>query len=193
MGHGLCAMMLGGHFEKLVIYSDGSGTAFYSGPLFLGRFGEVITAAAGPLLPSFAGALLILSSRHAHTGRITLLFLGSFLLLSAALWVRSSFGLVVIPSIGLCLLAVSLRASFHEHNFVVQFVGVQACVSVYRQIGYLFTKSAVINGQSMLSDTGQIGQILFLPYWIWGALISALSFLVLLGGLFYAYRDSCEI
>ena len=63
MAHGLTALLLGGRFTKLLIFSDGSGAAYYSGPLLLGTFGQVLVAAAGPMGPPVAGAALILTSR----------------------------------------------------------------------------------------------------------------------------------
>jgi hypothetical protein len=62
MGHGLCAMLLGGSFVSLSLFPDGSGYAVHSGSRFFGRPGLALVAAAGPLGPALAGALLILFS-----------------------------------------------------------------------------------------------------------------------------------
>jgi hypothetical protein len=71
-------------------------------------------------------------------------------------------------------------------NFAVQFIGVQACVATYFQIDYLFSYSA---GPLGISDTGRIQQILFLPYWFWGALMAMGSLLILIASLRFAYRS----
>jgi hypothetical protein len=71
-------------------------------------------------------------------------------------------------------------------NFAVQFLGVQACVATYFQIDYLFSYSA---GSLGISDTGRIQQILFLPYWFWGALMAAGSIFILIASLRFAYRS----
>ena len=42
----------------------------------------------------------------------------------------------------------------------------------------------------MLTDTGQMAQALFLPFWVWGALVTAISFLLLALSLKAAYRPS---
>ena len=122
--------------------------------------------------------------------RLALFLLGTALLLSTALWVRSLFGFVLVPLMGLAILAIAVWASTWVRNFAVQFLGVQACISVYHQVNYLFTKSVIINGELTLSDTGSIAEQLWLPYWIWGALIAALSLLLLLWSLLRVYAEN---
>jgi hypothetical protein len=180
MAHGLTALLLGGHFTKLLIFSDGSGAAYYSGPLLLGTFGKVLVAAAGPMGPPVAGAALILTSRNLKTASITLKLLGTFLLISTAVWVRSLFGVVTIPLMGVVVLGVGFKGSERVQRLLVQFLGVQACVSTYRQIDYLFSYSA---GPLGISDTAQIQQALLLPYWFWGGSIAGLSLLILVMSL----------
>ncbi len=77
MAHGLTALLLGGRFTKLVIFSNGSGAAYYSGPLFMGKLGQVLVAAAGPMGPPVAGSVLILTSRSPRAASIALKVSGS--------------------------------------------------------------------------------------------------------------------
>lgn len=188
MGHGLMAMLLGGNFEKLLIFPNGSGIAIHSGSLFLGRFGRALVSAAGPMGPPVAGAALILLSRGRSSTRTGLLVLGGVLLVSTLIWVRSLFGWLAIPLLGLSILAIALNSKPWLQAFAIQFLGVQACISTYQQINYLFTEKAVINGQMMLSDSGQIAQALFLPYWFWGGLMAIASLIILWQSLRIAYR-----
>jgi hypothetical protein len=74
-------------------------------------------------------------------------------------------------------------------GFVLQFLGVQACVSTYHQVDYLFMEGAVINGRLILSDSSQIAQSLFLPYWFWGGVMAVFSLAVLISSLQLAFRD----
>ena len=185
MAHGLTALLLGGRFTKLLIFPDGSGAAYYSGPLLLGTFGQVLVAAAGPMGPPVAGAALILTSRSLKVASLALKLLGSFLLISTAVWVRSLFGLVTIPLMGAGVLGVALNGS-ESQRLLVQFLGVQACVSTYRQIDYLFSYSA---GPLGISDAAQIQQALLLPYWFWGGLMAVSSLLILVMSLWRVYRS----
>ncbi|MFM8007422.1 MAG: M50 family metallopeptidase, partial [Dolichospermum sp.] len=62
MGHGLMALILGGQFQKLEIFGNGSGVAHYTLSNRWGYLGIGLVAAAGPMGPPLAGAGLILAS-----------------------------------------------------------------------------------------------------------------------------------
>ncbi|MEM9923113.1 MAG: M50 family metallopeptidase [Cyanobacteria bacterium P01_D01_bin.50] len=184
MGHGLAAILLGGNFQQLQISADGSGVAQYSA-----RFGPIaraLVAAAGPMGPPIAGAIFILASRSFKTANISLKILGGFLLFSVLIWVRSIFGIVAILLLGLIILLIGLKASRWFQGFSIQFLGVQACISTYHQLDYLFSRTA---GPLGLSDTGQIQQQLFLPYWFWGGVMAIASLLILVQSLRIAYKQ----
>ncbi len=187
MGHGLAALLLGGQFEQLQISPNGSGLAYHSGALFLGPIGQALVAAAGPMGPPIAGAILIQASRSFKVASLSLKILGSFLILSTLIWVRSLFGLVAVPLLGLIILGIALKAPRWLQGFAVQFLGVQACVSTYLQLDYLFSASA---GPGLHSDSAQIQQQLFLPYWFWGGLMAVASLVILVQSLRIAYRSA---
>lgn len=188
MGHGVTAMLLGGQFNRLLIFPNGSGLAFHGGALFLGPIGRALVSAGGPMGPAFAGAALILASRQFRTAHYGLLILGGLLMLSAVVWVRSLFGLIAVPLLGVLILAIALKAPRWFQGFSVQFLGVQACISTYHQVDYLFTYAANVGGRPSLSDSAQIAQNLLLPYWFWGGLMAIASLLLLVQSLRVAYR-----
>ncbi|MBD2626664.1 M50 family metallopeptidase [Trichormus variabilis] len=184
MGHGLMALMLGGNFQKLEIFSNGSGVATYTMRSTLGPIGPAMVAAAGPMGPPIAGAALILASRNFKAASLSLKILGGFLLLSTLVWVRSWFGLIAIPVLGIIILGIALKAPPWVQGFAIQFLGVQACVSTYHQLNYLFSYSA---GSLGLSDTAQMQRYLLLPYWFWGGLMAVASLVILVQSLRVAY------
>ncbi|MBD2455391.1 M50 family metallopeptidase [Nostoc sp. FACHB-87] len=186
MGHGLMALILGGQFQKLEIFSNGSGVATYRIATSLGPIGPGLVAAAGPMGPPIAGAALIMASRSFKAASLSLKVLGSFLLLSTLIWVRSWFGLLAVPLLGLIILGISLKAPRWMQGFAIQFLGVQACVSTYHQLNYLFSYSA---GSLGLSDTAQMQRYLLLPYWFWGGLMAIASLIILIQSLRIAYRS----
>jgi hypothetical protein len=186
MAHGLMAFLLGGKFDRLIIFSNGSGIAYYAGPLFFEPASSVLVAAAGPMGPPLAGAGLIMASRSPKASSIILKFLGIFMIFSTLVWIRSLFGFVAVFVLGSYVLGMSFVRSEGLRNFTVQFLGVQACVATYFQIDYLFSYSA---GPLGISDTGRIQQILLLPYWFWGAVIAAGSIVVLVTSLRFACRS----
>ncbi|MFA6222616.1 MAG: M50 family metallopeptidase [Desulfomonilaceae bacterium] len=186
MAHGLVAFLLGGKFEKLMIFSNGSGIAYYSRPMLLEPISSFLVAAAGPMGPPLAGAGLIIASRNPKASSVILKFLGIFLIFSAMVWVRSIFGFVAILVMGSIVLGISFARSQGIRLFAVQFLGVQACVATYFQLDYLFSFSA---GPLGISDTGRMQQILLLPYWFWAALMAVGSIVILIASLRIAYRS----
>lgn len=188
MGHGLAAMLTGRGFERLLIFADGSGVAESLAPADGYRVTDALIAASGPLGPAIAGALLIMSSRTPAATRNALVVLGVALILSTLIWVRSLAGWLVLPALGIAIVALALRGSPSWQDFAIQLLGVQACISVWQQFDYLFSPGGAVGGQLQRSDTGAIADALLLPYWFWGALISAAILALLWGSFRVAFR-----
>ncbi len=183
MAHGLMAVLLGANFKKLEIFANGSGLARYEyrGSLFLGAIGKVLVSAAGPMGPPIIGAGFILASRSWQTSQRLLIILGSFMLVSVLIWVRTGIGILLISLLGLIILGIGLEASPQIKIFAIQFLGVQACISTFRDFDYVFR---YYNGYS---DTAQIAKVLILPHWFWGILITISSLFLLIQSLRIAY------
>jgi hypothetical protein len=184
MGHGIAAMLAGRDFERLQIFADGSGVAESLRPADGYGLTDAMIAASGPLGPAIAGALLIISSRSPTATRNALAVLGVALILSTAIWVRSLTGWLVLPALGLAIALLALRGPLPWQRFAIQLIGVQACISVWRQFDYLFSVGGNVGGQLQRSDTGAIADVLVLPYWFWGAGISV----AILGLLWWSFR-----
>lgn len=170
MAHGLTASLFGADFNRLVIFANGSGYAETSGGLW--AIPQAIVSAAGLLGPTIAGCAMILASRSRRATRIALLGLAAALVISTLIWVRSVTGWIVLPAFALASLFVALRAREKWQRVAVEFLGVQGAVSVYQDLGYLFSPGGVMGGQMVRSDTGKIADALFLPYWFWGGAIT---------------------
>ncbi|MEO0356614.1 MAG: M50 family metallopeptidase, partial [Cyanobacteria bacterium P01_A01_bin.3] len=95
MGHGLTALVLGGSFQKLELFANGSGVATHGGAVFGGRLGRALVAAGGPLGPAIAGSGLIIAARWPNLSRWNLGILVVALLLSL-IWMRTLFGVIAI-------------------------------------------------------------------------------------------------
>lgn len=188
MGHGLVAMLTGRGFERLLIYADGSGFAESMRPADGYRLIDSLIAAAGPLGPAVAGGLLIIASRAPNATRNALTALGAALILSSLIWVRSLAGLLVLPVLGIAIVALAQRGSVHWQRFAIQVIGVQACISTWKQFDYLFSAGATVGGQQQRSDTSAIADALLLPYWFWGAAISIAILALLWLSFSYAFR-----
>lgn len=172
IAHGIAGMATGSSFERLLIFPNGSGVAQMLTYGDGSRLQVAVVAASGPMGPAVAGAALIIASRDIRSARRSLAVLGAALILSTLIWVRSLTGWIVLPGLGLAVLALAYRGTPPQQRLGTQILGVQACISAWRQFDYLFSPGGSIGGQMHRSDTGAIADALLLPYWLWGALIS---------------------
>lgn len=186
MGHGLAAMLTGADFEQLVLYPNGSGFARYRGH-DIGRLSRAFIAAGGLLGPSFAGATLLTLASKTGKHRFLLKLLSVLMLASGLIWARSLFSLAFAMSFAAAFWFFS-RTKGSAPAFIIHLVAVQLCLSVFRDLNYMFSDAAVVDGKVSLSDVSQISQALFLPYWFWGGLVAISSFAVLGFGLWQSLR-----
>ncbi|PXA95345.1 hypothetical protein DMC47_19650, partial [Nostoc sp. 3335mG] len=117
-----------------------------------------------------------------------LAIMGGALILSTLIWVRTMTGWLILPALGAAILLLAWRGTAEQKRFGIQLLGVEACISVWHQFGYLFTAGGVIDGQLHRSDTGAIADALLLPYWFWGAAISVVILLLLWRSFAIAFR-----
>lgn len=189
MGHGIAALATGQDFRQLMIFPNGSGVAESAvaadAPWWVGA----AIAAGGPLGPTLVGALLILASARERLWRPSLWLMAAAILASAAIWVRSPVGLIVLPLVAALLALIAWRGKPGFVRFSLQFLGLLGAMSMLRDFNYLFTREAVIGGQRILSDTGQLAVITGLPHWLWAALILALSAAMVGGSLKFALAE----
>jgi hypothetical protein len=190
LGHGLMAILMGGNFEKLEVFQNGSGLAtysYYEGSLFLGkRIGISMIAAAGLVAPPVVGAIFILMARSSRGALLALYILLGFMVLSTLLWVRNGFGLIAVPALAGVVFVMAHYTQGGHRQFFAQFVGVQSALATFMNWRYLFTPTANV-GSAGVSDTGAIAAQLWLPYWFWGAAIALFSMVIILWSLRRAY------
>ena len=145
-------------------------------------------AAGGLVGPAITAGLLFSLARREKTARGAFVVLGAFLILVILLWVRNAFGFVFVLLVAAACLLLGLKASPATSRFALVFIGVQLALSVFSRADYLFTPVAHTGAGIMPSDTAQIAEALWLPYWFWGALCGALSLaMVALGIRIYLY------
>ena len=69
-------------------------------------------------------------------------------------------------------------------QLISTFLSTQLALSVFSRADYLFTPTAELGaGRAMTSDVGQLEELLWLPYWLWGGLIGLASLLILYWGV----------
>lgn len=180
MGHGLMALILGGDFLYLEMMPNGSGFAVHTTDLFLGSIGSGIVAAAGPIAPTIAGAVFVMGSKNLRRARLINFLFSIVLAVSIAIWVRSIFGIISMSIFAVLFFIISVYGKPKFNQYVTQFIGIQAFMSLYLDIDYFFTGTFIRDGKVMYSDTYVMQQTLLLPYWIWASILTLLSLLLII-------------
>jgi Peptidase M50B-like len=181
MGHGVTALLLGGGFERFLMWANGSGVAEIDLTGF-GRIRQGLALAGGLVGPAVAAAVLFAVGKTGRGARAGLAGLGGLLLLAELLVVRNFFGFFFVGLIAAgCLLAARLRPE--TARWVVVFTGVQLALAVFSRADYLFTPVARTSVGVFPSDVRRMEAALFLPYWFWGAVCGAFAVAVLVYGV----------
>jgi len=191
LGHGVTAMLVGGHFDRFVMNWDGSGMAIWHSTS-VGRLGHAAVSAGGLVGPAVAAAVCFAFARRPSRARICLGAFGFLLLLAELLVVRNGFGLVFVGAFAAACLVIAFAASEQVAQISLVFLAVQLALSVYSRGDYLFMESAGLSAQGVVlpSDVKQMEMAIGLRYWVWGGLCAGFSALVLIIGGWYFVRPS---
>jgi hypothetical protein len=188
MGHGITCLLLGGDFQRLMMWSDGSGVSQMDVSRF-GRLRQGLTLAGGLVGPAVAAALCFALGRTSHGARWCLLGLGFLLVGTEILVVRNAFGLVFVGLVAAGCLFGGFRATPAVAQLAVIFLAVQLALSVFSRADYLFTRAAKNPTGLYPSDVQRMEEILFLPYWFWGGVCAAFAIAVVAWGLRLYWRQ----
>ena len=184
MGHGLAALLTGNRFEQLEIYPSLGGQALVGGADGLSA---VFVSAAGLVGPAALGALVMIAGSRVRTAPYVLGALAIAMIGSALIWIRNPFGFFAI-SIGGIVLGMATRFVGPIVRIAVgQLLAVQLALASWSSRDYLFISGFERDGRVLDSDTQNIADELFLPYWFWGGLIGGLSILILIWAFWFAW------
>jgi hypothetical protein len=186
MGHGLTALLVGGHFEQLMIFRDAAGLAMTSTDP---GWPQAAVAAGGLLAPPLLGAFLLAFAHTPRRAQLMLAALAGALVVSLAIWVRSAVGVVVVPLLAALLGWAAWRLSPPRRVLLVQFLAVVLALdTVTRMIGYVFTRQVEIDGRRQLSDIALLAENAGGHYLLWGLLVTAVACGLLALGLWRAWQ-----
>jgi hypothetical protein len=186
LGHGVAALLVGGSFERLVIYADGSGIASHTGSH--GAWARAFVAAGGLVGPAVGAMLGFFAARRPAAARWFLGATGAALVVAELLVIRNLFGFAFVALVAAALLACATKANPRLAQHVLVFLSVQLALSVYAGGGYLFTATAHTSAGRLPSDTAQIAEALAGPYWLWGGVCAAISVAALALGAWFLLR-----
>lgn len=177
LGHGIATLLVGGDFQHLHMFSNGSGVAHNAG-VGAGAARAFVSAGGlcGPAVA--AGAFLILGKNPVWAKRCLAAF-GGFLVVAIALWVRGGFGIAFVGALAATCLAIAIYTTAETAQIALVFLATQLALSVYSRGDYLFKQWADTGDGRMPSDVQNMADALGGPYWLWGLVCALFSALVL--------------
>lgn len=181
MCHGMAALLSGGYISKLQIFKNGSGLAYTA------TNARGFVASAGYPGTAVTGCILLLFRRTTLGPTIGTMSLGVAILLSCALYVRDSFGAIVLPIEGvfLMLCAWKLPAAWLDHLY--NFLAADCCLNAVENIHDLFGSSqGYAGGQLMNSDAHTVAELWGGDYRLWAWIWLVMAAVLTLVGIFGA-------
>ncbi len=181
MGHGVTALLLGGKFRHLEIYENGGGVAYssVSNSYLPYNIARALTAAGGLIGSTIAGSICIVAAKKPKTTTYALGSLLFVIILSLILYIRSFWGILILSAFALGLVIIFKLKNASLQKSTLLFLGLQAVLSSYYELGYLFTKQFERFGKINYSDTETIAQNTFGTYWFWGIIISIINLYII--------------
>jgi hypothetical protein len=189
MGHGMTALLLGGHFDSLEIFKNGSGLAHsWAG----GGWQHSLVALGGLLAPPIVGAALLALVHGPKRARIALLALAAALVVSMILYVRSAAGLIAMPLVAVALAYTGLfafRDAPGRRVIVAQVLAVVLALdTAFGMTWYVFQSQVEIDGKQMSSDITTVADGFGGPVFLWGVAVTAVALGLLWLALWWAWR-----
>lgn len=135
--------------------------------------------------PTVAGTVVLLLASSARFARIVLTVLAVLLLLAVLFWVRNAFGVVFLLALAGSLGLGAKILSDGAASFLLHLVALTLCLSWWRDLNYMFSAEALVNGVPHPSDSALIAQALWLPYWFWGAAVALFSLVLTALGIWF--------
>ena len=183
LGHGMGAVITGGHFDHMIITKKFSGLAQTA---VFGSFERIIVVAGGLLGPAIAGALMLMAARGLNLNRMALYILAALLFATAIFWAGDGFTRMGTLVIGCFVMAIAVKGNAFICSILAHIIAISLCLSAVTRLDYFFVSNGKVEGKIHTSDTGTLADLIGGPHWFWGALLSVLSILI----LFLAYRIS---
>jgi hypothetical protein len=179
-GHAFATVLVGGRVQAITIAPDTSGLTL--GLVPAGTLARGVVASAGYLGAALVGCVLMAAARAPRRAHAILLATGGCLLLTAVLWVRNLFGLVVVLAWGAALVALGRRGAGDAARFLLGLLAVQVALNAVYDIRVLF----LVRGGP--SDAETMARLFLLPASLWAAAWMGLS-VAMLGATLWLTRD----
>jgi len=183
---GLAALSVGGKISWLNVYADGSGLANTLIPV--GNFERCWVAAAGYQGTAIVGGIMLMFRRSNFAARLLMSLIGFTILLTCLLFVRNTFGLVILIMMGLLLIATWKLPPFWVGELFA-LLAATTCLNSITSIHVLFFVSEQsIGGVVRSSDATAMQEVTRINSQVWATLWMVLSFFCTLIGIFCTFE-----
>lgn len=183
-GHGIGAIVTGGDFVDLTVFPNFSGVATTRTS---GGFSHAMVVVFGLLGPSLLGVLMIVLTRALSLYRLSILVLTALLAISL-IWAADMFTVMTIGLSAVIFGLMGWKLPDRMLLYVSYIVAIALCLSALTGFGYFFIGNAEVAGAYYRSDTGVLADIWGGPYWLWGGVMTVLSIMILVAGVFLSDR-----
>lgn len=183
MGHGLSALLVGGTFSGLELFSGGGGVAHTGSPAGVA---DAIVCAGGLLGPAVAAFGLFFFAARAGLSRIGLLLTGVVLGVLLVVFVDGTAGWLGLAPLALLFVVVAIKGRAFAQTLLL-FLAAKLSMNVFSRGDYLFETDKVDpgNGQLLASDITRVATALGGHEYLWGALIGTVSVAILGTGVLW--------
>jgi hypothetical protein len=165
--HALMTVLVGGRVTAVTIQPDTSGLTYSLVPTT--RAARALVASAGYLGAALVGSLLMAATRVERKARTILYSVGACMLLTAVVWMRNLFGIVVVLAWGVALVLMARRPRMaNALRFLLSLLAVQVALNSVYDIRVLF----LVDGPS---DAATMARLFLMPAPFWAALWMATS------------------
>ena len=183
LGHGMGAVITGGHFDHMIITNNFSGLAHTA---VFGEAERIVVILGGLLGPAIAGGLLLMAVRGLNLNRVALYIMSALLFATAIFWAGDNFTRLGTLILGGFILMIAVKGTPSICRFLALIIAISLCLSAVTRLDYFFMKNGDIDGQLHTSDTGALADIIGGGHMLWAILLSALSLFI----LYASYRLS---
>lgn len=183
--HGTAAILMGGRIGYLHIFKDGSGLCSYA--VANSSFKRAFVASAGYTGTAFWGGILLLFRRTTLGPTVGTITIGVAILLSCLLWIRNTFGIVVMCIEGVFLVIGGwfLPAIFLDHLYA--FLALTCSMNALLDIKNLYgSDQGYVGGELMNTDAHTVAEYWGNDYRFWATLWFIFAIVMTLIGIFGA-------
>jgi hypothetical protein len=175
--HGLVMLITGAGFDHMAIFRDTSGLAYPNHGVTPAA--QAVISSAGYVGTGFFGALFLALGRTPRGTRLVLSAVAFCMLLTAALFVRNSFGVAVIVIGGVVMAILAWKSQEPAAAFTLHFLAAQSCINAVLDIRVLFGSAMIVNGRVQgrsdahtMADTVGGAPVMWATIWlIWSFLM----------------------